>query len=294
MQVSGFTYVRNGYKYGYPFLPSIYSLLPIVDELIVVVGDSEDGTRRAVENIGNRKIKIIDTVWDENIRENGKLFARQSDLGLKHISGGWAFHLQVDEVLHENDRQKILKAIKTADSNKNIDGLLFPFLHFWGDYEHIRNTRRTHRFEIRAFKNNGDIRAYKDSQGFRDFRKNPKGEKLKVIKVDAPVYHYSYTRHPMLMKQKDNYFHRFWHDDKWLKDNTDDSEFNFNNVDRLEKFTGSHPKFMNSIIREKDWEFVYDPTQSNLKLKDRILYHFEKLTGKRLFEYQNYKLISNY
>lgn len=67
--ISGFTYVRNGLTYGYPFSASIKSLLPLVDELIVVVGDSDDGTREAVSAIRDSKIKIIDTVWDHELRE---------------------------------------------------------------------------------------------------------------------------------------------------------------------------------------------------------------------------------
>jgi len=291
MQISGFTYVRNGFAFGYPFLASIHSLLPLVDELVVVIGDSEDGTREAISNLENPKIRIIDTVWDKSLRENGKIFAAQSDLALENISGDWAFHLQVDEVLHENDQQKIAETIKAADSKKEVDGLLFLFLHFWGDYHHIRNTRRTHRFEIRAFKNTGNIRAYKDSQGFRNYGKKPKGKKLRVVKTDTPIYHYSYTRPPQLMARKVNYFHRFWHDDTWLKKNTDSSEFNYNFVDKLEVFEGTHPVYMKNVIEKKDWEFTYDPSQTNMKIKDKILYGFEKLTGIRPFEYRNYKQV---
>ena len=291
MSISGFTYIRNGFKYGYPFIASIRSLLPLVDEIIVVVGDSEDGTREAVENIGDAKIRIIDSVWDETLRENGKIFAQQSNIGLEHIAGDWAFHLQTDEVLHENAPAIIRRAIEKADQNKNIDGLLFPFLHFWGDYNHIRNTRRTHQFEIRAFKNTGEIRSYKDSQGFRKYSGKPDGEKLRVTKVDTLIYHYSYTRHPDLMNVKANYFHRFWHSDQWLTENTRKKQFDYNDVDKLETFNGSHPVFMQEVIKQKNWDFIYDPSKSNIKLKDKILNRIEKRTGKRLFEYKNYRLI---
>jgi glycosyltransferase involved in cell wall biosynthesis len=293
MQIGGFTYVRNGFAFGYPFLASLHSLLPLVDELVVAVGDSTDGTREAISTLENPKIKIINTVWDESLRENGKIFAEQSDLALNNISGDWAIHLQVDEVLHENDQQRIADTLKTVNANKKVDGLLFPFLHFWGDYQHIRNTRRTHRFEIRAFRNTGNIRAYKDSQGFRNYEQNPKGEKLKVMKIDTPIYHYSYVRPPQLMTRKANYFHRFWHDDAWLKKNTGKTIFDYNQVDKLEPFEGSHPQYMKEIMKKKDWEFTYDPAQTNMKIKDQILYKFEKLTGIRPFEYRNYKQVKH-
>jgi glycosyltransferase involved in cell wall biosynthesis len=262
------------------------SILPLVDELVVVVGNSDDGTREAIVNLNHLKIKIIDTIWDESLRQNGEIFAQQSRIGLDNSSGDWVFHLQVDEVLHEKTVEKIRKSLVEADANPSIDGLLFPFLHFWGDYQHIRNTRRTHRFEIRAFRNTGNVVPYKDSQGFR-FRN---GKKLRVIKTDVSVFHYSYTRHPRLMREKDNYFHRFWHTNEWLKEHITKADFDFNRVDRLEPFDGTHPVYMDETIRKKDWEFVYDPSKSNIKTKDRILLWIEQKTGVRLFEYRNYRL----
>ncbi len=130
--ISGFTYVRNGFKYGYPFIPSILSLLPVVDELIVVVGDSTDGTREAIVALNEPKIKLIDTVWDEKKREGGSIFADQSNLGLAQISGQWAVHLQVDEVLHEDDQQKLRQLIYTADKDPQIERPPVPVLSFLG------------------------------------------------------------------------------------------------------------------------------------------------------------------
>ncbi len=294
MRIEGFTYVRNGFKMGYPFLPSINSVLPIVDQLFVVVGDSEDGTREAIENIKNDKIVIVDSIWEEEKRVNGEIFKDQANLGLRKITGDWAIHIQADEVLNEADREKLINYIHEADELKEVDGLLFPFYHFWGDYQHIRKTRRTHAFEIRAFKNNRNVQSYRDSQGFRIF--NPEssennGTKLKVLKTDIPIYHYAYTRNPQLMNKKFNYFHRFWHSNDWLKDNTKEADFDYNEVDRLEAYEGLHPVYMRAVIKQKDWEFNYDPSKSNMGFKDRILNGFEKQFKHRLFEYKNYKLV---
>ncbi len=294
IKISGFTYVRNGFSFGYPFIASIKSLLPIVDELVVVVGDSEDGTREAVESIEDSKLRIIDSIWDEESRISGKVFAEQSNIGLKNITGDWCFHLQVDEVLHENAKEKVIKLINESENIENIDGFIFPFYHFWGDYNHIRNTRKTHKYETRLFKNNRNIFSYRDSQGFRkqslDGTKK-KDIKLNVLKADIPIYHYSYTRNPKLMKKKSNYFHRFWHTDSWLKENTDNLEFDFNDVDKLELFNGEHPIYMKDVISTQDWEFKYDPSKSNMSFKDRILNKIEDLTNRRFFSYENYKLI---
>ncbi len=297
LSISGFTYVRNGFQYGYPFLASIRSLLPLVTELVVVVGDSVDGTREAIAGLNDPKIKIIDVVWDEDLRRKGTIFAQQSNMGLDAITGDWAIHLQADEVWHQRDLERLKAAILNADNNKEIEGLLFPFYHFWGDYRHIRNTRKVHPFEIRAFRNSDRIRSYKDSQGFRKYSSRAAyaagepGEKLKVLKTDIPVYHYSYSRHPALMSKKADYFHRFWHSDEWVKQNITGLPFDFNDVDQLELFEKDHPVFMKEIIAAQDWSFQYDPSRSNQGVKDKLIEGLNRLLGKRLFEYQNYRLI---
>jgi len=294
MKISGFTYVRNGIKLGYPFIPSILSLLPAVDELVVVVGDSQDGTREAIEALKNEKIRIVDVVWDMNLREGGKIFAQQANKGLEEITGDWAVHLQADEILHESAPEQLRAFIQKADQREDVDGLLMPFLHFWGDFQHIRHTRRTHRFEIRAFKNIPGVYAYRDSQGFRKYssRENylsgEKGKKLTVLKTDITVFHYSYARNPKLLSNKMHSFFRFWHSDQWMKKNVSDKPFDFNNVDKLKLFTGEHPKYMKEVIARQDWEFNYDPSKSNIRLKDRPLYFIEKKFGYRMFEYRNY------
>lgn len=297
MKITGFTYIRNGVNYNYPFIQSIKSILPIVDQLIVVVGDSNDKTRELIENIKSPKIDIIDTVWNDDMRKNGKIFAMQSNIGLENAKGDWLIHIQADELIHEDDTDKLLNYIKKHNENPKIEGLLFPYYHFWGDYNYIRKTRRTHNFEIRAFRNDLGIRSYKDSQGFRKYsskdayENNETGEKIKVAKIDIPIYHYSYVRNPKYMKKKSNYFHRFWHNDKWIKENTEDQIFDYNEVDKLSAFKGKHPKLMEEIIKQKDWVFNYDPSKSNMSFKDRILNKFEEIFGIRPFSYKNYKII---
>ena len=295
-KISGFTYIRNGITYGYPFLASIKSILPIVDELIVVVGDSTDGTRESIVKIGDSRIKIVDSIWDENLRNNGKVFAQQSNIGINHIQCDWGLHIQADEVIHESEIIQVRRHIERASDLDEIDGLLLPYYHFWGDYYHIRNTRNTHRFEIRAFKNNRKVFSYKDSQGFRkysslhSYETGGSGIKLNVLNTGIPIYHYSYVRNPKLMKKKSNIFSQFYHSNSWLQKNTNDFPFDYNEVDKLEEFNGEHPVYMKNYIKNKDWEFVYDPKKSNMSFKDKVLNKFEKITNYHLFEYRNYKL----
>jgi glycosyltransferase involved in cell wall biosynthesis len=298
MKISAYTYVRNGLKMGYPFIESIKSILHIVHEYVIVLGDSDDGSREAILNLNSHKIKIVDTVWDMNFRVGGKLFAQQSNIGLDHVDGDWIVHLQADEVIHENNIEKLINAINAYDNVPKVEGLLFPFLNFRGDYHHIHTGRKSHRFEIRAFRRNKLIRAYKDSQGFRKFssidayNQGEKGKRLRVVKIDVPVFHYSYVRPPKLMIQKSKFFLRFYRDDEGVdKVFRNLEEIDYSQVDKLSIFTGTHPKVMAEMISRKDWDFVYDPSKCNSSLRHKILNKIEDLTGYRIGEYKNYKIV---
>lgn len=296
--ISGYGYVRNGFSYGVPFLESILSVLSICDEFIAVVGDSTDGTREAIVALNNPKIKIVDTVWDENLKKDGKVFAIQSNTGLSHCTGDWVFHIQADEVIHEKDLPKIVEFIQKYNNDTRVDGFLQPFLHFWGDYGHIRNSRRVHRNEIRIFKNSPQIRAYRDSQGFRKFNSiqnyengTEKGTKLNVIKLDAPIFHYNAVKNPRTMMMKaHNFTYYYGHQEKVLHE-APEEKFNYHQVDRVTEFKGTHPKVMEEAIRNYTYKFEHDTSKAEWKTKDKYLQKIEDFLGVRFFEYKNYKLI---
>lgn len=293
MKVSGFSYVRNGFNYGVPFLEAFQSILPICDEFVVAVGDSTDGTREAIENLRSEKIKIIDTVWDMSINKAGAIFAQQSNIALDAITGDWAFHIQADEVISEKDLPKIKKALEDNDADKKVEGFILPFLHFWGGYDHIRTSRRIHRHEIRLFRNHLGARSYKDSQGFRKYSSldaylegREKGKKLAVKLIDAPIYHYNGIRPPDSFRQKSEQMGRHYQSEKPSK-----IEPTLDAVDRVEKFTGTHPAIMMDKVNAQDWEYAFDPRKAVWKTKDRIMQPIEDWLGFKIGEYKNYKLI---
>jgi len=297
MKLSGFSYIRNGFEFDYPFLESIQSILPICDEFVIAVGDSRDGTREAIEKLNSPKIKIIDTVWDDELRQSGKIFAQQANIALDHITGDWGFHIQADEVIHEKDLELIKDSVNKFNDDKRVEGVLFHFMNFWGSYKYIRTTRKTHRFEIRIIRNIPGVRSFKDSQGFRKYSsketyETEAGEKLRVKKIPVSVFHYNYVRPPELMKQKTDYFQRFWHNDEWLKENTEGkSTFKFEEIDDLEIFQGTHPALMKKRVDAQDWEFEFDKKNAKFSAKDKMLHCIEKRTGWRIGEYKNYVLL---
>ena len=112
MKISGFTFIRNGTLLGYPFIQSILSALPICDEFIVAVGDSEDDTLERIKAIGSEKIRIISTQWNEKMQDRGFVYAQQKMIAQYNCNGDWAFYLEGDEILHEDDLPKIRAAME--------------------------------------------------------------------------------------------------------------------------------------------------------------------------------------
>src|SRR5215207_8727233 len=110
MTLSGFTFCRNMVRYDYPVVESIRSILPIVDEFVVNVGRCEDGTLELIRSIDSPKIRIVESVWDETLRKDGIIYSQQTNIALSHCAGDWAFYLQADEVIHEQDLPGILEA----------------------------------------------------------------------------------------------------------------------------------------------------------------------------------------
>jgi hypothetical protein len=286
MRVSGFTIVRNAIKYDYPIKEAILSILPLCDEVIVAVGNSEDDTLGLIRSIPSNKIKIIETIWDDNLREGGKVLAAETNKALDEISkeSDWAIYIQADEVMHEKYYDNILKAMLEYKDHHKVEGLLFKYLHFYGSYDYIGDSRKWYRNEIRIIKNDKHIRSYKDAQGFR---KNNK--KLRVKLIDAYIYHYGWVKPPEAQQAKQKTFNKLWHDDEWMKKNISSSnEFDYSQIDSLAHFTGSHPKIMEERIKSINWKFSFDPTQKKLSPKNYLLHKIEQLTGWRIGEYKNY------
>jgi hypothetical protein len=289
MKVSGFTFVRNAIKYDYPVVEAITSILPICDEFIVAVGKSEDNTLELIQSISSPKIKIIETIWDDSLREGGQVLAIETNKAFDAVSNDsdWAFYIQGDEVIHEHYLPAIKEALLQYKDNKQVEGLLFKYAHFYGSYDYVADSKQWYRHEIRIIRNDKNIRSYKDAQGFR---KN--NNKLKVKPIDAYVYHYGWVKPPKAQQAKQQTFHKLWHNDQWVQQNIAPvDEFDYSNIDSLNHFKGTHPQVMQKRIESINWKFSFDPTQKKLSIKQRILSFIENTTGWRIGEYKNYKVI---
>jgi len=278
MKVSGFTFIRNAIKYDYPIVEAIQSILPLCDEVVVAVGNSEDDTLALIQNI-DPKIRVIETVWDDNLREGGRTLALETDKAYAAVSedSDWAFYIQGDEVLHEQYLPAIREAMLTYKDDQKVDGLLFNYKHFYGSYDYIGTSISWYPDEIRIVRKRKDIFSYRDAQGFR------KGddEKLNVKRIPAWMYHYGWVKPPEKMQLKQESFHKMWHDDAWMQENVKTvKEFDYTeNIDALARFEESHPKVMQNRIATKNWKFEYDISFNRTKTKDKFKRFMRKYLG---------------
>jgi hypothetical protein len=289
MKVSGFTFIRNAIKYDYPIVEAIKSILPICDEVVVAVGNSEDETLSLIQNI-DPKIRIIETIWDDSVREGGRTLALETDKAFQAISpdADWAFYIQGDEVMHEKYLPIVKQAMEKHLNDHRVEGLLFNYLHFYGSYDYVGTSISWYPDEIRVIRNRKDIFSYRDAQGFR---KQP-NEKLQVKRINAWMYHYGWVKPPEKMQLKQESFHKMWHDDTWMEANVKKVDaFDYaENIDALGIFKETHPAVMQPRIDTKNWKFDFDLSFNKVKPKDKVKRFLRKYLGIDI-RYKNFRVI---
>ena len=317
MTISGFTMGKNARKLYYPMKQAVLSILPIVDEFIVVLGnsDEDDTTRAEIESIGSPKIKIVDTVWDVEKYPRGMEHAHQTDIGKSLCKGDWLFYLQSDEVIHEDDLPLIRKSCEELMDDQEVEGFLFDYIHFWGDYYHFQNNHCWYRKDIRIIRNKPDIHSWQSAQSFRripdfdglHYRQEENTFKLKVAQIRARVFHYGWVRPPQLMNNKIKSFninHKGIRNViEMEKNELFKGHFDYGNLNKIPVYKGNHPAVMKEWIQQFNWSDKLRHTGVRRSLnklpikQDRLRYviisWIEKnlLFGFRLGEPRNYILL---
>jgi glycosyltransferase involved in cell wall biosynthesis len=297
MKISGFSFARNTDKLGYPLEASFRSVLPLCDELIVAVGkgDEDDRTRSIIESIDSPKIKIVDTLWTDREKLRGKIYSQQTNIALRECSGDWCLYIQADEVLHEKYLDSIYGQCGRFLDDAKVEGLLFAYRHFWGDYDHYQNGHKWYPYEIRMIRNGLNIESIGDAQSFR---KN--NQKLHVAKAHATMYHYGYVRNPALMQQRNvETLTTYWGETK-VKEVVTQPVYDFGSLAKLPVFKETHPAILQQRIAEMNWKHLLQYTGKSTthfkhdRLKYRILSWMEKhlFGGRQIGGYKNYILLT--
>lgn len=311
MRISGFTMVRNATKLYYPIKQAIESILPICDEFVVALGkgDPDDRTEQEINSIQSDKIKIIHTVWDMDKYPRGSIHAYQSDIAKEACTGDWLFYIQADEVVHEKYLPTIKARCEELLNDKEVEGLLFHYLHFWGDYNHYALSHAWYPNEIRIVRNDKDIHSWWTAQSFRripnfdgvTYRTRKGTHKLKVARVDAYIFHYGFVRPPEFMKSKRKAFNTIHRgEENTQKKFGNLHQHDYGDMSKLKVYNDTHPKVMEEMVAKFNWgdslrfhKLKDAPLHKHEKPKYRLLTFIEQhlLEGRQLFGFKNYILI---
>ena len=245
MKVSGFTFIRNAIPFDYPIVEAIQSILPLCDEVVVAVGNSDDDT----------------------LREGGTALAHETNKALAGVvhNCDWCIYIQGDEVLHEDGYAEIRHAMQGNLHREDVDGLLFSYRHFYGSYDYVGASANWYRNEIRIIKPGRGIHSFRDAQGFR----KPTNQKLHVVRLEACMHHYGWVKEPKATQQKQESFHKMWHDHAWVASNVIASEaYDYGkDLRHLVRFGGTIPKGMHQRIARVNWHFDADISMDQRSIK---------------------------
>jgi hypothetical protein len=230
-------------------------------------------------------------VWDDSLREGGRILAQQTDVALAGCTGDWCLYLQGDEVLHEADDARLRAEILRADGDPAIEALLFRWIHLFGSYDYQGVGRQWYRREIRAVRNTGKVMSWGDAQGFRTRESDGTVRKLRARQTECRIFHYGWVRHPRHQAAKAQAMNRLYHDDTWMAENIPSAdEFHAMCYD-IAPYTGGHPACMQERIRrDRVWTSAFDPVRATTRKPFRVAVSdsLEKITGWRMFEYRNF------
>lgn len=294
MKVAGFTFIRNALLYDYPVVEAIRSILPICDYFVVAVGRSDDATLDLVLGIGDPRIHIIETEWDDALRAGGRVLAVETDKAFQAIPNDydWCFYIQADECVHEDDLPAVRTAMQQYLHDPKTEGLLFHYRHFYGSYDFVGASRRWYRREVRIVRNDKRVRSYRDAQGFR-LGTGADAAKLRVRLIPAYIHHYGWVKHPAAQQRKQQNFNRLWHEDAVMHQRVGAQEaYSYDGNEPLVRYLGTHPVVMQPRISAMNWQFAGDPTLARWSWKDRLSNWVERNTGWRPGEYRNYVLLN--
>lgn len=287
MKVSAFTFIRNVIKLGFPAVDSIRSVLPICDEFVVNVGESDDGTLELIKSLNEPKIKILHTKWNDRMLVKGFVYGQQKTIAHFNCTGDWAFYLEADEIVHENELDNVYKSMERHQDNPEVEALVFDYYHFYGNHATYldspgwyRRAPRIIRNTIRAFAPGGLYWIVLDS--------NKKGRYPKAALANAHIYHYGWVRSEEQMKEKSRQVSKFW-------DSGGPHDINYGNIDPkiLREFTGTHPEAIKGWLPKQPTPFDlnpdYKPTRRERRHRGQMF--LERLLGIDTCK-KHYKLVS--
>tara|TARA_B110000238_G_C16008784_1_gene387881 strand:- start:83 stop:940 length:858 start_codon:yes stop_codon:yes gene_type:complete len=285
MKISAFTFIKNGQILGYPFIQSICSILSIVDEFIINVGESEDDTLSLIQSIDSQKIRIIQSNWNDTMQDRGYVYGQQKMIAQFNCTGDWAFYIEGDEVYHEDDLDKIKASMYTHRDDSNVEALVVDFYHFYGNANSYLDSPGWYRSEARIIKNN--IRSYApDGLFWLVLDSNKNGRYPRAKRIGVHCYHYGWVRSEVQMNLKSAKVQKYW--------GGEPVKIDYSQMDQsiIKEFVGAHPKIVQDWLPKEEGVFLAEPNYkpTNKQKKHQKMLKLEKLLGCELSK-KHFKLV---
>lgn len=288
ISISGFTFIRNGVELGFPFEASIRSLLPLVDEFVVAVGCGSDETLARVLAIGDPKIRVIETVWNERMADRGFVYAQQKMIAQYSCTGDWAFYLEGDEVVHEQDLAAIRASVDKHHGNPAVEALVFDYHHFYGSAQWVSVSPGWYRRECRLIRNT--IRSYApDGQYWLVTTEHKRPRNPQAALANAHIYHYGWIRRNEDMQKKLDQVSKYWADSTTMQ-----IQYSQFDARALEAFKGTHPQAVQQwLLTGAEQELRIDPAYQPTRKENKyhLMRRIELLTGLD-FSRKHFKLVA--
>lgn len=274
MKVSGYSFVRNGISNAYPLRESISSLLPLVDEYVVAVGQSDDTTLEVINSLNSPKIKVIETVWNEHMTDRGFVYGQQKMIAQYNCTGDWLFYLEADEVLHEKDLPIIRRQLEAHHDVSEVEAIYFDFLHFYGSPATLgiagyRQAPRIIKSSVRSIAPDGLFFVVLD--------KNKRGRYPVAVSAGCPIYHYGHCRKIGYTNKKLSEVGRFWG-----QSHSPRNGYGYISKYEIKSFDGSHPKIMKewlASLAELEFEIDASYRMSLRDYRNRLRFWIESKLG---------------
>ena len=288
MKLSGFTIVRNAELLDFPVEASIRSILPLCDEVVVNVGRSDDGTLERIRGIGDPKIRILEAEWD--FSRGDAVLREETARAMRECRSPWGLCIQADEVLHEAGVDPLGAAIRAADRDPRVEGVVVRYRHIFGGAGWEAVNRRWYRREVRAVRLDParGVMPYRDAQGFR-----VGGElrRVRALLADAEYFHYGWLRSAAALRAR-GAVDRHLYPGRRVPPAESAAVLRW--FPGLRPFRDSHPAIAAAWVaaHAHDPERIVTPPFFALEhLRFYASDLVERITGRRLFEFRNYTLV---